>query len=75
MLFVCKGSAQSPRAWRKPGPLPCCRYDARPWGLDTEPGRLNESQTGSGLRKKKLYHGLLENVLKEGNEGYRRGVY
>lgn len=25
--------------------------------------------------EKKLYHGLLENVLKEGNEGYRRGVF
>ena len=42
------------------------QVEARPWGLDTEPGRLNENQTGSGLRKKE--HGFLENVLKEGKK-------
>lgn len=42
-------------------------------GLDAEPGKLNENQTGSGLRNR--YHGFLENVLKEGNEGYKGSVY
>lgn len=37
--------------------------EARPWGLNAEPGKLNENQTGSGL--KNSYHGFLENVLKE----------
>lgn len=37
--------------------------EARPWGLNAEPGKLNENQTASGL--KNSYHGFLENVLKE----------
>lgn len=49
------------------------QVEAWPWGLDAEPGRLNENQTGSGLRKN--YHGFLENVLKEGNESCRGSVY
>lgn len=44
-------------------------------GLGPEPGRLNENQIRSGLRKH--YVGFLENVLKEvfpGNEVEKEGL-
>lgn len=47
--------------------------EALSWGLDAGPGRLNENQTVSGLTKN--CHGFWENILKEGNEGYRGSVY
>lgn len=49
-------------AWAKVQPRPSgsgeaqasslSQTEALPWGLDTEPGQLNENQTMSGLRKK-----------------------
>ena len=62
------GSSSAPRGLESFWASVLLQVRTRPRGLDTEPGRLNENQTGSGLRKN--YHGFLENVLKEGNEGH-----
>lgn len=49
--FVGEGSAQDFGAWRKRGLCPLVDHGTWPWGRVIEPGRLNENQTGSGLRK------------------------
>lgn len=47
-----QGSAQTLRVWRSLGFSALFQTEASPWGLDPEPGQLNENQAMSGLRKK-----------------------